>query len=652
MTSAENTTQSQTVPVTSAAPSTVAGGSENEVVASIAQQKAAAQAAAAAQGGFPMGSGLVGTMQASLYVGELHIDVNEVMLHELFSQIGPVASIRICRDAITRRSLGYAYVNYHNLSDCERALETLNYVPIKGQPCRIMWSQRDPALRRSGAGNVFIKNLDEAIDNKALHDTFTAFGNIMSCKVVLNMEGKSCGFGFVHFETQEAADQAIEKVNGMLMNGKKVFVGRHISRKERHSRLEELRANFTNVFVKNLDESTDDAGLKKMFEPFGEIQSAVIQVDESGKRKGFGFVNFVSHEAAQAAVDALNETEIAEGRKLYVGRAQKKSERMDELRRQFEQLKTERNMKYQGVNLYIKNLDDQVDENRLKEEFMPFGNLASVKLMVDETGRSRGFGFVCFSSPDEASKSISELNGKLLFGKPLYVAHAQRKEERRAQLETQFAQRAQQLRYQQMAAAGMGVFQQGPLFYQQGPRFAGAQGAVAPAGARPPFPAGAMPPTGYPPMMAGGAPRGGMRPQRGGYHPSRGGMAPGAGPMNPRQPRQPYASNGGGARYFPGVRGAGEQAPLTAAILAQAAPEDQKRMIGERLFFLVNAIDQASSKKVTGMLLDSMDNGELLHLLESPEALQSKVAEAIHVLRQHEAAQAVSAPAAIPAGRA
>lgn len=124
---------------------------------------------------------------ASLYVGDLHYDVTEAMLYDKFSGVGHILSLRICRDIVTKRSLGYAYVNFQQLGDAEKALDTMNFDILMGKPIRIMWCQRDPALRKSGVGNLFIKNLDKSIDNKSMYDTFSAFGNILSCKVLLSV---------------------------------------------------------------------------------------------------------------------------------------------------------------------------------------------------------------------------------------------------------------------------------------------------------------------------------------------------------------------------------------------------------------------------------------------------------------------------------
>jgi polyadenylate-binding protein len=495
---------------------------------------------------------------ASLYVGELDPSVTEAMLFELFNSIGPVASIRVCRDAVTRSSLGYAYVNFHNIADGislyevlmigEKALEELNYTLIKNRPCRIMWSQRDPSLRKTGSGNVFIKNLDPAIDNKALHDTFSAFGNILSCKVATDELGTSKGYGFVHYETTEAAENAIKHVNGMLLNDKKVYVAHHVSKKERLGKAEALRQNFTNVYVKNIDADVTDEEFTALFEKFGEITSSSLARDEEGKVRGFGFVNYEDHEAANRASDELNDTEF-HGKTLYVGRAQKKHERAEELRKQYAHAKAEKLNKYQGVNLFVKNIADEVDDEGLRERFSDYGNITSAKVMTDpETGKSKGFGFVCFSTPDEATKAVSEMNQQLFHGKPLYVALAQRKEVRRTTLEAQINARSQERIRHQVAQAGMpGPFMPGagpqPMFYPGAPGF------------MPPPVGRGMPPQQYPgqpPMQRGGQWRG------------------------PQQPGMP----GPGQQPYPGMYGVPQQPVYNGYNPQQFAMQQQQQMMG------------------------------------------------------------------------
>ncbi|KAJ6829118.1 polyadenylate-binding protein 2-like [Iris pallida] len=610
------------------------------------------------------GAGAAGANQfptTSLYVGDLEVNVMDNQLYDLFSQVAQVVSVRVCRDITTRRSLGYAYVNFNSPMDAARALEMLNYTPFNGKPIRIMYSNRDPSARRSGAANIFIKNLDKGIDNKALHDTFSAFGNILSCKVATDPSGQSKGYGFVQYEQEEAAEIAINKLNGMLLNEKQVFVGPFLRKQERDNSAN--KSVFSNVFVKNLSETTTKENLEEIFGQYGEITSAIVMREGDGKSKCFGFVNFVKPEDAARAVEELNGKKF-DDKEWYVGKAQKKSERESELKGRFDQSAKEVAEKYQGVNLYLKNLDDSIGDDKLRELFSEFGTITSCKVMRDVNGISRGSGFVAFSSPQDASRALGEMNGKMIGSKPLYVAIAQRKEDRRARLQAQFSQ-MRPVAIPANVAPRMPVYPHGApglgqqLFYGQAP----------PALIRPQQ-FGYQQPL-VPGMRPGGAPMAnffvpmvqqGQQPQRPGGRRAGGGPVQQAQHPVPMLQQQMIPRGGRVYRYPPGrnmpdvpmpglaggmlsvpydmggmpMRDAGMSQPipigaLTSA-LANASPEQQRTMLGESLYPLVDQLEHESAAKVTGMLLE-MDQTEVLHLLESPDALKAKVAEAMDVLR-------------------
>ncbi|CAH8331614.1 unnamed protein product [Eruca vesicaria subsp. sativa] len=598
---------------------------------------------------------------SSLYVGDLDQSVNEAHLLDLFNQVAPVQTVRVCRD-LTRRSLGYAYVNFANPDDAMRAMDVLNYTPIRDRPIRIMRSNRDPSTRLSGKGNVFIKNLDATIDNKALYDTFSSFGTILSCKVAMDVTGKSRGYGFVQYEKEETAQAAIDKLNGMLLNDKQVYVGPFVRRQDR-TRESGTVPRFTNVYVKNLPKEITDDELKKTFRKYGEISSAVVVKDESGNSRCFGFVNFESPEAAAVAVEKMNGISLGED-VLYVGRAQKKSEREEELRRKHEEERLSRYEK--GTNLYVKNLDDiVVNDEKLKEMFAEYGEVTSSKVMTNAEGLSRGFGFVSYSKPEEAVRAMNEMNGKMIGRKPLYIAIAQRKEERRTRLQTMFSQ--------MRPNAPMGGFPHHPTGGPHHQMYIGQNGQ----GMVPSQPMG----YGYqlqfmPGVRPGAGPANYMMPysvQRPNQSGPRVGFRRGAPYMQQHFQQQQQHMMQHNGRYMGGVgnmvnrveasspqgiipldasavshnASQNQQRPallpiskLTSA-LALASPANHSQILGEQLYPLVEKHEPVHVAKVTGMLLE-MDQAEILHLLESPEALKAKVSMALDVLRLSANPSAVS----------
>ncbi|KZT25765.1 hypothetical protein NEOLEDRAFT_339077 [Neolentinus lepideus HHB14362 ss-1] len=90
-------------------------------------------------------------------------------------------------------------------------------------------------------------------------------------------------------------------------------------------------------------------------------------------------------------------------------------------------------------NLFIKNLDAEIDSNALFAHFRQFGQIVSARVMRNENGESRGFGFVSYQTPDQAANAMQSMNGVVLGSKPVVVRLHEPKQLRQEKLAARFA---------------------------------------------------------------------------------------------------------------------------------------------------------------------------------------------------------------------
>lgn len=542
-------------------------------------------------------------ISASLYVGDLPIDLQnpEDALFTLFNKIGMVISIKVCRDINTQRSLGYAYVNFQAPADAKRAIETLNYTDIiPNHPIRIMWSTRDPTTRKSGSNNLFVKNLDPAVTVRQLRDTFSSFGTILSCKIATDENnGKSRGYGFVHFERDDCAKKAAS-LDGTMLLSLPMQVVPFVKKAEREA---EAAKSFVSLYIKNLKGDATEESVKAELAAIGEVKSVFLASHPQHKTK-FALVVMESHEGAVAVVEKYHNnttSPLADAEQpLYVCRAQKKADRLKQDRQ------SQNLYQSQGRNIYVKHLDDVITKEKLEELFLPFGTITSCALMNDPNGNFRGFGFVCFESKESAAAAIREMNGKIVFRRPLYVSQAQQRDMRHQVLDEQ---RKALLMQQQRVSMQMSMHPQWNRYGHM----------PHPGNFVPPF---MMPPMGGPSMrrppmnlrMPPPGPRMNFRPPMNMLHQPRTFTQ-----QAPPQPQQQRVGSG-----------------INAEQLAKMSMEEQKNALGERLYSKIHEINAPQAAKITGMLLE-METGEILNVLEDRRTLLAKVNEAVLVLQQHEA---------------
>ena len=359
------------------------------------------------------------TQNCQIYVGDLNANVNEQFLRQLFEPFGKIVDLQLKQ----HRSLDkkFAFITYENREEANNAIQDLNYTKLDGTPIRISFS--DSELKRlKNSGNLFISGLDKTIEVSQLHEAFSNFGEIISCKIPLT-NGESRGYGYIQFRNKADAERAKTDLADASINGKKINIEDYQPRTKK-----DPDTTYTNVYIRNLPPSIDSAEkLRDLFAQFGEVQSPKIQTDKDGKNLPFAYCNMVHHEDAVRAVEELNGKEI-DGFVLYATRAMTKKERAEFLQKQKTQWRLQRAKETKDRNLFIKGFAKEVTEEELTEFFKQFGEIESLSIHKDQNGESCGFAFVLYKDKESADRALNDAVTIPFHDKILYINHFETKE--------------------------------------------------------------------------------------------------------------------------------------------------------------------------------------------------------------------------------
>ncbi|KAG6534241.1 hypothetical protein ZIOFF_008127 [Zingiber officinale] len=278
-----------------------------------------------------------------------------------------------------------------------------------------------PPLDQPPFPTLYVGDLHPNVSELQLQYVFSPCGAISSIHVCRDRAtGASLQYAYVNFFSFLDAKKALTMMNHYPLNGRPIRI--MWSQRNPLSR----RNGIGNLFVNNLD-CVDAIALENLFAQYGTVKSCKLAMDESGKSKGFGFVQMDTEEAAQSAIRALNGRFLqGSKKKLYVTKFVKQDERQPLPERQ------------NKTNLYIKNLDWAITDEVLRMRFSQYGTIRSFVVMKKKDGKSRGFGFVDFLSAEDAKNALNDMNGLKFGTRTVYVGYAQTKKQRKVLLSRLF----------------------------------------------------------------------------------------------------------------------------------------------------------------------------------------------------------------------
>ncbi|KAF8579481.1 hypothetical protein K439DRAFT_1637964 [Ramaria rubella] len=179
------------------------------------------------------------------------------------------------------------------------------------------------------------------------------------------------------------------------------------------SRPQDDRNQEATVYLGNLDERCTDALVWELMLQAGPVVNVHLPKDRiSMAHQGYGFCEFLTEEDAEYACKIMNQIKLW-GKPIRVNKASSDKKQLDV-----------------GANLFIGNLDDNVDERLLYDTFSAFGVMSTTAKVARDptTGTSKGYGFVSFSDFESSDAAIESMNGQFLMNKAISVQYAFKKD--------------------------------------------------------------------------------------------------------------------------------------------------------------------------------------------------------------------------------
>ncbi|XP_068020015.1 nucleolin [Melanerpes formicivorus] len=307
----------------------------------------------------------------------------------------------------------FGYVDFSSAEDLDKALQ-LNGKKLMGLEIKLEKAKSKETLKENkkerDARTLFVKNLPYRITEEEMREVFE---NAVEIRMVMNKEGSSKGMAYIEFKSEADANKALAEKQGTEVDGRAMILDYTGEKSHQEHQKGGGDKESKTLIVNNLSYAASEETLQEVFTKASSIK---VPQTNQGRSKGYAFVEFPTVEDAKAALNSYNNTEV-EGRVIRLEFSSPAWQKGN--------MNARGGFNQQSKTLFVRGLSEDTTEETLRESFE--GSI-SARIVTDrDTGSSKGFGFVDFSSAEDAKAAKAAMEDGEIDGNKVILDFAKPK---------------------------------------------------------------------------------------------------------------------------------------------------------------------------------------------------------------------------------